>query len=71
MFQVNNMLQSFKEPYVNLGQFLDTLDSISFFHGLCDGKDTEVCWVCQCIVEVIEACVVIAYKSVQIGRAHV
>jgi len=40
---VNNVLQLAEEPRIDLSQFVDAVDGISFFHSLCDREDTQVC----------------------------
>ena len=42
MLQVNDVLQTLQEPHVDFGQLFDTLDAISLFQRLCNGKDTQV-----------------------------
>ena len=41
-FIVYNVLQLAEEPGIDLSQFVDTVDAVSFFHSLCDGEDTQV-----------------------------
>ena len=64
------MLQSFKEPYINLGQFLDALNGIALFQSLCDSKDTQVGGVSQLVVEVVELGVVVAHEAVHALSNH-
>ena len=70
MFVVDNVFQLADEPRVNLGQFVDALDGITFFQRLCDGKDTQVGRIGQFIVQVREAGMVIAYEAVHALTNH-
>ena len=64
------MLQSFKEPYINLGQFLDALNGIALFQSLGNSEDTQVGGVGQLVVEVVELGVVVAHEAVHALTNH-
>ena len=70
MFQVNDMLQTREEPLVNFRQFLDTLDGVALFQGLGDGEDAQVGWILQSVVNIVEACVVVAHEAVHALSDH-
>ena len=70
MLQVNDMLQSFQEPHINLGQLLDALHAVSLFQCLCNGKDTKVGRILQGIVKVVEMNMVITHESVHALTNH-
>ena len=64
------MLQSFKEPYINLSELFDTRYGITFLQGLCDSKDTQVGGVSQLVVEVVELSVVVAHEAMHALTNH-
>ena len=64
------MLQSFKEPYINLGQFLDALNGIALFQSLGNSEDTQVGGVSQLVVEVVELSVVVAHEAMHALTNH-
>ena len=64
------MLQTLQEPDVNLGQFLNTFYSITFFKSLSNSEDTQVGRICQLIVKVVELRMVIAYESMHALSDH-
>ena len=70
MFVVDNVFQFADEPRVNLGQFVDALDGITFFQRLCDGKDTQVGRIGQFVIQVRETGMVIAYEAVHALTNH-
>ena len=70
MLQVNDMLQSLQEPYINLRQFLDALDAVALFQSLCNGEDTQVGGVLQFLVEVVELRMVVPHEAVHALSDH-
>ena len=70
MFQVYDVLQTLQEPYINFGQFLDTLNGVAFFQSLCNSKDTQVCGVSQFFVQVLKLSVVVTYKTMHALTNH-
>ena len=45
------MFQTFKEPYVDLCQLFNTLNAITIFKGLGNGKDAEVGRILELVVK--------------------
>ena len=70
MLDVNDMLQSLKEPYVNLCKFFYALHAISFLKSLRNGKDTKVGRILQLVVEILKRGVVVAHESVHALPDH-
>ena len=70
MLVVYDIFQFADKPRVNLGQFIDAFDRVTFFQCLCNGKDTQVSRIGQFIIQIGEAGVVIAYKSVHALSNH-
>ena len=70
MLVINDVFQAFDEPWVYLGQVVNTFDGIAFFQCLCDSEDTEVGGVCQFIVQIIKAGMVVAYEAVHALSYH-
>ena len=70
MLQVNNVLQTLQEPYVNLSKFLNTLNAIALFQCLCNSKNTQVGGVLQCVVEVVELGMVVTHETVHALTNH-
>ena len=70
VLQVDDVLQSLQEPYVNLRQLLDALHGVALFQSLCDGEDAQVGGVGQLVVEVVEAGVVVAHEAVHALANH-
>ncbi len=70
VLQVYDVLQSLKEPLVNLGQLLNAVDGVAFLQCLCDSKDAEVGGVGQCVVQIVELGVVVAHEAVHTLAYH-
>ena len=70
MFVVNDILEFFDEPRVNLGQFVDAVDGVAFLQSLSNGKDAEISRVRQFVVKVVELGVVVAHKTVHALTNH-
>ena len=52
---VDNVLELVQEPLVNLGQVVETLDSVALVeHSLADGQPTAVSWVLELVVEIVK-----------------
>ena len=64
------MLQTLQEPFVNLGQFLNTVDSVTLLQSLGDSKDTQVGGVGQGIVQIVELRMIVAYETVHTLTNH-
>ena len=70
MLVVDNVLQLTQEPGIDLGQFVDAVDGITFFQCLCDSEDTQICRMRQFMVEVVEVSTVVAHKAVHALTDH-
>ena len=70
MLEVNNMFQTFKEPYVDLCQLFNTLNAITIFKGLGNGKDAEVGRILELVVEIVETGVLVAHKTMHALTNH-
>ena len=70
MLVVNDILQFLDEPRINFGQFVDAVDGVTLFQSLSDGEDTQVGWVGQLFVKVVELRVVVAHKTVHTLTNH-
>ena len=64
------MLQSFKEPYINLSELFDTRYGITLFQSLGNSEDTQVGGVSQLVVEVVELGVVVAHEAMHALTNH-
>ena len=64
------MLQTLQEPDVNLGQLFDALNGVALFQCLRNSEDSQVGGVCQCVVEVVELGMVVAYETVHALTNH-
>ena len=67
---IDDVLHPFDEPWVDLREFVQSLDAVAFLQSLGDGEDTQVGWVRKFLVEVVEACVVVAHKAVHTLSDH-
>ena len=54
MLEVNDILKAVEEPLVNLCEFFDALNGVTFFQRLSDSKYAEVSGVSEFFVEVVE-----------------
>ena len=70
VLQVDDVLQSCEEPLVDLRQFFDAVDGIAFLQSLGDGEDAQIGGILQGVVEVVEACVVVAHEAVHALANH-
>lgn len=52
---VDNVLELVQEPLVNLGQVVETVDSVALVeHSLADSQPTAVSWVLELVVEIVK-----------------
>ena len=70
MLIVNDILQLFDEPRVNLGQLIDAVNGIALFQSLSNSKDAQIGWIGEFFVKVVEFRVVVAHKAVHALTNH-
>ena len=70
MLQVDDVLQSLQEPHVDLRQLFYALHAVALLQCLRYGEDAQVGGVLQLVVNVLEACVVVAHESVHALAYH-
>ena len=67
---INNILQFAEEPRIDLCQFIDAVDRISFFQSLRDGKYTQIGRVGQFFVKIVKSNIIIPHKSMHSLTDH-
>ena len=70
MLEVNDVLKAVEEPLVNLCEFFDALNGVTFFQRLSDSKHAEVSGVGEFFVKVVKRCVVVAHEAVHALTNH-
>ena len=70
MLVIDDVLHLPDEPRIDLGKFIYALYAVPFLESLGDGEDAQVGRVCQLVVNIFEAGVVIAHKSVHTLTYH-
>ena len=67
---IHYVLQSLKEPGINFCKFYNTVNSITLFQRLGDGKDTQVCGVGQFVIKILELGMIITNKTMHTLSNH-
>ena len=70
MLVIHDILHALNEPRVNLGEVIESLNCIALLKSLSNSEDTEIGWVCQFLVKVVEFDMVVTYKSVHSLTNH-
>ena len=70
MLVIHDIFHAFNEPRINLGEVIESLNCIALLKSLCNSEYTEVGWVCQFLVEVVEFDMIVTYKSVHSLTNH-
>ena len=70
LVDIDDVLQFLEEPLVNLGEFMNLVNSISLVHGLGNHEHTLICWLLQGCIDIINLKLLVLYEAVHALTYH-